>query len=52
LNRRTNSTQMQRVLALARAVADALFTAERTMVRFGVATGPATVSYIATHQFA
>ena len=43
---------MQRLLLFAKDVAQALWEQYRTLLRFGAATGPVTVSYIATHRFA
>ena len=48
----TTSTQMLRLILFAKDVAETLLREHQTLLRFGAATGPVTVSYIATHRFA
>ena len=43
---------MLRLIRFAKDVAETLLREHQTLLRFGAATGPVTVSYIATHRFA
>ena len=43
---------MLRLIRFAKDVAETLLREHQTLLRFGTATGPVTVSYIATHRFA